>query len=79
MEAFVDLFRDGRAREAARLLDRRPPVAGMTRRVLDVGCGSGLFLAALAKRGYECHGTEFSDETARGSEFACPTVVTEVP
>lgn len=64
MEAFVDLFRDGRAREAARLLARRPPASGERPRVLDVGCGSGLFLAALAKRGFECHGTEFSDETA---------------
>lgn len=64
VEAFVDLFRDGRAREAARLLARRPPVSGDRARVLDVGCGSGLFLAALAKRGFECHGTEFSDDTA---------------
>jgi SAM-dependent methyltransferase len=64
VEAFVDLFRDGRAREAARLLARRPAASGERPRVLDVGCGSGLFLAALEKRGFECHGTEFSDETA---------------
>lgn len=64
VEAFVDLFRDGRAREAAGLLARRPPASGDRARVLDVGCGSGLFLAALAKRGFECHGTEFSDDTA---------------
>ncbi|HKQ19847.1 MAG TPA: class I SAM-dependent methyltransferase, partial [Candidatus Eisenbacteria bacterium] len=64
IESFVDFFRDGRAREAARLLGRLPS-AGRAPRVLDVGCGSGLFLAALAKRGFECHGTEFSDETAR--------------
>lgn len=65
VEAFVDLFRDGRAREAAGLLAKGPAPSGERPRVLDVGCGSGLFLAALAKRGIECHGTEFSDETAR--------------
>jgi SAM-dependent methyltransferase len=64
VEAFVDLFRDGRAREAAELLSNGPAPSGERPRVLDVGCGSGLFLAGLAKRGVECHGTEFSDETA---------------
>jgi ubiquinone/menaquinone biosynthesis C-methylase UbiE len=37
------------------LLDRPPG------RILDVGCGSGDFLAALISRGWEVHATEFSD------------------
>jgi ubiquinone/menaquinone biosynthesis C-methylase UbiE len=35
---------------------RRPPG-----RILDVGCGSGNFLAALRSRGWDAYATEFSD------------------
>jgi ubiquinone/menaquinone biosynthesis C-methylase UbiE len=35
---------------------RRPPG-----RILDVGCGSGNFLAALRRKGWEVYATEFSD------------------
>ena len=80
IEAFIDAFRQSRARDAAAWMRRLPPRPGATQaavpnaaptgapgpgRVLDIGCGSGRFLAALAWRGFECHGTEFSDETAR--------------
>ena len=33
-----------------------------TNRILDVGCGRGLFLMEAHKRGWEAYGTEFSDK-----------------
>ena len=32
-----------------------------TNRMLDVGCGAGLFLEQAAKRGWEVHGTEYGE------------------
>jgi len=37
-------------------------------RVLDVGCGRGVLLGALADRGFEVHGVEISPEAARGAD-----------
>jgi 2-polyprenyl-3-methyl-5-hydroxy-6-metoxy-1,4-benzoquinol methylase len=77
IERFIDWFRERRARDAAAWVRRTPPresagdsragagVAAAPVRVLDIGCGSGLFLAALARRGFECHGTEYSADAAR--------------
>jgi SAM-dependent methyltransferase len=37
-------------------------------RVLDVGCGRGVLLGALADRGFEVHGVELSAAAARGAD-----------
>jgi len=37
-------------------------------RVLDVGCGRGLLLGALADRGFEAHGFEVSEAAAQGAD-----------
>lgn len=42
------------------LLDRFEPFR-KTGKILDVGCGIGYFLEEAAKRGWEVHGTEFTD------------------
>ena len=36
--------------------------------VLDLGCGRGVILGALAERGFEAHGVELSAEAARGAD-----------
>jgi SAM-dependent methyltransferase len=52
------------ARHIAFLSRNLPPGA----RVLDVGCGRGVLLGALADRGFEVHGVEISEEAARGAD-----------
>ena len=48
-------------------------------RVLDVGCGRGVVLGALADRGFEAHGVEISEAAARGADpRAQIRVVTDV-
>jgi len=56
MERMITTFRRQRAE---RIL--RSKTAG---RVLDIGCGRGLFLRRLKSDGWECHGTELSADLA---------------
>jgi 2-polyprenyl-3-methyl-5-hydroxy-6-metoxy-1,4-benzoquinol methylase len=37
-------------------------------RILDLGCGRGVILGALAEQGFEVHGLEISAEAARGAD-----------
>lgn len=53
------------AERHVRFLARRVPPGG---RVLDVGCGRGTLLAALADRGLEVHGVEVSSAAANGAD-----------
>jgi 2-polyprenyl-3-methyl-5-hydroxy-6-metoxy-1,4-benzoquinol methylase len=62
IQAGIGWFRRGRARHALRFL--KPASAG-SRRALDIGCGDGEFLGVLQQLGWECHGTELTEVTAR--------------
>ncbi len=64
-ELVVFLFRKARVRLASRLL----PGGG---RVLDVGCGRGLFLVLMRERGFRVRGTELSAGTARNADSSLP-------
>src|SRR5262249_9218664 len=57
LELATSAFRRWRACDIAR---RRPPGT-----FLDIGCGSGLLAASIARRGWRAMGTELSDESAR--------------
>ena len=65
IEAGVEWFRRKRAEAVLAGAGRRGAAAGRPPRVLDLGCGSGAFLARLAARGCECHGTELTPVTAQ--------------
>jgi len=52
------------ARHVRFLAQGLPPGA----RVLDLGCGRGVTLTALADRGFEAHGVELSAAAARGAD-----------
>jgi 2-polyprenyl-3-methyl-5-hydroxy-6-metoxy-1,4-benzoquinol methylase len=57
LEKAVTFFRRRRAQRVARIT---PPG-----RLLDVGCGRGIFLSILRENGWEVFGTELSDQAAR--------------
>jgi SAM-dependent methyltransferase len=65
VERLVRMARWSRVRMAVRLL----PPGG---RVLDVGCGRGLFLRMLQERGYQVRGTELSAATAAQATSEVP-------
>ncbi|OGV67997.1 MAG: hypothetical protein A3K19_27990 [Lentisphaerae bacterium RIFOXYB12_FULL_65_16] len=58
LEALVRGFRGSRARAVRKWL---PPPPG---RVLDVGCGRGVFLVHMRRYGYDVHGTQLSHTAA---------------
>jgi 2-polyprenyl-3-methyl-5-hydroxy-6-metoxy-1,4-benzoquinol methylase len=61
------LIRHGQGRRAW-MLDRAvPPTPGRARRVLDVGCASGLFLEAMQARGWAVAGVEPNAAAARAT------------
>jgi len=48
-------------------------------KALDIGCGQGTFLQLLQREGWECHGTELTQESAsRASQRGIPVSVGEV-
>ncbi|HEY7411800.1 MAG TPA: class I SAM-dependent methyltransferase [Vicinamibacteria bacterium] len=59
VERCRDLLHASRARRVHRL------GGGRRLRVLDIGCGSGRFLAAMADRGHACEGTELTAHSGR--------------
>jgi SAM-dependent methyltransferase len=61
IQSGIGWFRRWRARHALRFLGG----AGGPRRALDIGCGDGEFLGVLRELGWECHGTELTEVTAR--------------
>lgn len=63
IETIVGVVAGRQARYVARGL---PPGA----RILDVGCGRGVLLGALLKRGCEAHGVELSRDAALGADPA---------
>lgn len=56
LERIVFLFRLGRKRRIEKYIK--------TGRILDIGCGRGLFLSLMGSGGWEVAGTEFNEETA---------------
>jgi SAM-dependent methyltransferase len=56
IERFIFLFRLGRRRRIEHFIRKG--------RILDIGCGRGLFLALMRTGGWEAAGTEFNEETA---------------
>ncbi len=68
---FVLAFRMARAR-ALRLMGVRHGA------ILDVGCGAGTFLMLLQRLGYEAHGTELSESSARGARALVGTATIRI-
>jgi SAM-dependent methyltransferase len=69
-EWLVRMFRMARVHFAERLV-------GRPARVLDVGCGRGLFLQLMSRRGHEVRGTELSSATAANAYADVPVDVGE--
>lgn len=62
-EAIIRLERERRARAIQRFC----PQPG---RILDVGCGRGVMLLKLKRKGWECYGSELSEALAQQLEIA---------
>jgi len=61
----IERLRSAAVLRRARWIDRQ---LGRRGRILEIGCGPGALLAALAGLGHECHGTERSELAALGAK-----------
>jgi 2-polyprenyl-3-methyl-5-hydroxy-6-metoxy-1,4-benzoquinol methylase len=57
LEGLIPFFRNRRARAIEKFVPKG--------RILDVGCGRGILPALMRERGWEAHGLEFSETSAR--------------
>jgi 2-polyprenyl-3-methyl-5-hydroxy-6-metoxy-1,4-benzoquinol methylase len=57
LEGLIPFFRNRRARAIEKFVPKG--------RILDVGCGRGILPALMRERGWEAHGLEFSEMSAR--------------
>ncbi len=71
VEGMVPVFRRFRAKRVERLI----PQGGA---VLDVGCGRGVFLDILAKKGFRCLGTERSAPAAQNASKRIKVMVGDI-
>jgi SAM-dependent methyltransferase len=60
-------------------------LAGQTTKILDLGCGPGLYTRRLAKLGHECVGIDFSpasvayaNESARAEKLPCTYILQDI-
>ncbi len=70
VEGAVLAFRKARARRTSRLM----PEGGY---LLDVGCGRGVFISLLEKKGYRCFGTERYHPAARDAAQLAKVIVSD--
>lgn len=68
-----DLFYGDLARAAAEFLAGKLAGEGDTRRILDLGCGSGILAARLAEQGYEVTGIDISASMIDIARLRAPT------
>lgn len=61
VERITRWYNEGRARNLVQWLIGQGRTANISPRVLDIGCGRGGLLRALARLGCECHGVERAD------------------
>lgn len=65
------------ARLSARFVTKASKTLDPGSRLLDIGCGRGLFLRELAKRGFDTHGTELSLIADKSISDLCTIHVTD--